>query len=131
MTETDKPNPRRNSLLETLVSNYVVFAECRPLALGVHKVIQERSPDLSKDQIRKALMLHTGSTRYLKMLSQSEARFDLDGNPAGTVTEEQREVAMTALKERFRKAAERRKAEEQAKKQQEKLLQLAEKFNTR
>jgi ProP effector len=69
-------------------------------------------------------------------------RFDLDGQAAGEVTAEQREVAATTLRERFKKQAERRKAEEQAKKaaqeeqeaqrkRQEKLAQLAARFNAR
>jgi ProP effector len=127
----EKAKPNRNATLEALISNYAVFREHRPLALGIHKVLMERSPDLSKEQIRKALMFHTASTRYLKALAQSEVRFDLDGNQDGEVTSEQREVAAKQLQERFRKAAERRKAEEAAKKHQDKLLKLAEKFNSR
>jgi hypothetical protein len=47
------------------------------------------------------------------------------------VTEEQRRQALDMLKERFSKQAERHKAEQLAKQQQEKLQLLAEKFNSR
>lgn len=77
------------------------------------------------------MRIHTASTRYLKAVSQSKIRFDLDGAPLGEVTEEQRRQALDMLKERFSKQAERHKAEQLAKQQQEKLQKLAEKFNSR
>jgi sRNA-binding protein len=75
-------------------------------------------------------------------LTHGGSRFDLDDNPVGEVTPEQQQQALEALRERFRKSAEqrrtelkeqedRRKAEEHALEQQKKLLQLAEKFNSR
>lgn len=135
MTETNT-KPSRNTTLDTLVSTFAVFRDGKPLALGVHKTLRERLPELSQEQIRKALRIHTASTRYLKALSRAEERFDLDGNPAGSVTPEQRELAGKLVQERQQKALERRKAEEQARKaeeqtrkQQEKLLKLAEKFS--
>lgn len=81
---------------------------------------------------------HTASTRYLKALSQATVRLDLDGNPAGEVTAEQRQQATDGLRERFKKGAERRRTELEAQAQQQKaqerqqnLLKLAEKFNKR
>ncbi|MBK6744332.1 MAG: ProQ/FinO family protein [Hydrogenophilales bacterium] len=131
MTASEPIKTNRNTLLDTLATTFAVFRDGRPLALGIHKTLRERMPELSQDQIRRALRIHTGSTRYLKALSHAEERFDLDGNPAGTVTPEQREQAGNQLKERFQKAAERRKEEEQAKQHQANLLKLADKFNTR
>jgi ProP effector len=131
MTDTHPQKSSRNALLDTLIATYPVFRDGRPLALGIHKTLLERMPDLTKEQIRVALKIHTGSTRYLKALSQADERYDLDGAAAGSVTPEQKEQAATQLKERFKKAAERRKAEEDAKKRQESLLKLAEKFNSR
>jgi len=127
-----KPGPgRRNATLDALADTYTVFRDCKPLALGIHKVLMERQPELGKDAIRKALHLHTSSTRYLKALSNAAQRFDLDGNAAGEVTEEQRKQATDEVKERIRKANEKRKAEEAAKEHQAKLHKLAEKFNSR
>lgn len=142
MTATETKTPRRNSLLDTLSANFAVFRDCLPLALGIHKTVKERMPELEAAALRTAMKTHTASTRYLKALVVGKERFDLDGNPSGEVTEEQREVASTALRERFKKAAERRKAEEQAKKdaqkeqealekRTEKLAQLAARFNNR
>jgi ProP effector len=149
MTATASKTSRRNPLLDVLSADYAVFRDCLPLALGIHKTVKERKPDLEAPALRSAMRIHTASTRYLKALVTGKERFDLDGQVAGEVTEEQREVASAALLERFKKAAERRKAEEQAKKaglkaeeaakkealaaaqRQEKLAELAARFSKR
>lgn len=142
MTSTPTKSSSRNALLETISAKFAVFRECRPLALGIHKAIIERMPEVDTAQLRLAMRMHTASTRYLKALLATRERFDLDGKPSGEVTAEQREVASTTLRERFKKAADRRMAEEQAqkaaqreqeaqRKRQEKLAQLAARFNLR
>jgi ProP effector len=133
MTEVAPPIPRRqqNPILETLVASFKVFGDCLPLAIGIHKLIKERLPELDAQQLKATMRLHTSSTRYLKVLSQADTRFDLDGAPAGEVTAEQRQQALDTLRDRFRKKAEQHKAEQLAKQQQEKLQQLAAKFNAR
>ena len=118
-------------LLATLSAAFRVFRDCLPLAIGIHKVIKERLPDMDPQQLKVAMRMHTASTRYLKVLSQADTRFDLDGAPAGEVTAEQRQQALDTLRDRFKKQADRHKAEELAKQQQEKLQQLAAKFNAR
>lgn len=127
------PAPRRpqNEILATLTTTFKAFGECLPLAVGIHKVIKEQISGIDPQQLRIALRIHTASTRYLKALSQSKFRFDLDGMPLGEVTEEQRRQALEVLRGRFKKQADRHKAEELAKQQQEKLRLLAEKFNAR
>ncbi len=141
-TRESKPSRPRNTTLDTLNASFKVFHECQPLALGIHEVIQERLPGIDAQQLRLAMRIHTASTRYLKALSQAKTRFDLDGSPADEVTAEQRELASATLRERFKKKAERHKAEVLAKQlaekqaqlekeRQNKLLKLAEKFNTR
>jgi ProP effector len=118
-------------LLATLSAAFRVFRDCLPLAIGIHKVIKERLPDMDPQQLKVAMRMHTASTRYLKVLSQADTRFDLDGAPAGEVTAEQRQQALDTLRDRFKKQADRHKAEQLAKQQQEKLQQLAAKFNAR
>lgn len=142
MAAIEAKSPRSNPVLDTLNSSFAVFRDCLPLAIGIHKAIKERQPDIDAAQLRLALRIHTASTRYLKAQVTGKERFDLDGAVAGQVTDEQREVASTTLKERFKKAAERRRADEKAKQdalkeqqaqqqRQEKLGQLAAKFNRR
>lgn len=130
MSTAEQKSPRsRNPVLDSLVASFKVIRDCQPLALGIHKVIKERMPELDTQLLRSAMRMHTASTRYLKLLSQADTRFDLDGAPAGEVTAEQRQQALDTLRERFRKKAEQHKAELAAKQHQEKLLKLAEKFN--
>jgi ProP effector len=135
---SQRPTGRRNALLDQLMETFPVFREGKPLSIGIHKTLLAQQPDMDKAALRKAMLLHTQSTRYLKGIVEGAARYDLAGNPDGTITVEQQEQAVTTLKDRARKAAERRKAEEAARKaeeetrkRQEKLLQLAEKFNVR
>lgn len=143
MTTTETHSPRtRNGLLDTLNASFPVFNDCQPLALGIHKTIKERLPDIDGRQLRDAMRIHTASTRYLKVLSQGDTRFDLDGSPVGEVTAEQRQQASDTLRERFKKKAQRHKAElagklqaqqedQLAKQRQENLLKLSEKFTRR
>ena len=138
---TDTPTTQksnRDSVLDVLAERFAVFREAKPLAIGVHKAILERMPELTKEGVSKALRRHTTQTRYLKALAKAEHRYDLDGEEAGDVTAEQREAAAKLVQERIQKATERRKAEEakrkaeeQAQQRQEKLQALAAKFNQR
>jgi len=135
--EATKSAPR-NAVLSVLCERYAVFRECQPLALGVHKRIKEQMPEIEAPQLRAALRTHTVSTKYLKALVANRQRFDLDGQPAGEVTDEQRTVAEGQLRERFAKQAERKQAEANARKEQEaqaqrqeKLAQLTARFSKR
>jgi ProP effector len=123
-----KPSVSRNPLLETLSATFPVFRAGQPLSIGIHKGIKLRMPDVNDGALRTTLKAYTASTKYLKAIAHGKQRFDLDGNPAGDVTAEQRQQAQDTLKERFRKAAERKKAEEEARQREEKLLQLVDKF---
>lgn len=129
MTKPLQKPTHRNAVYEKLCAEFPVFRDYQPLAIGVHKTIMERIPEFDKAQVRNALRGHTGSTRYLKSLVDGAKRFDLDGNSDGLVTKEQQEQAAGTLRERFKKAAEKRQAEREAQQHQEKLLRLAEKFN--
>lgn len=139
MTETTNTPPRpKNATLTALAAAFPVIRDCLPLAVGIHKTIRERMPEIDAAGLRGALRAHTASTRYLKALTHGAQRFDLDGNAAGEISAEQKQQAMEMLRERFKKGAERKRAEEQAKlaaeqerQQREKLAKLAEKFNTR
>jgi len=126
------PKPgHRSALIERLYAEIPVFRDYQPLAIGIHKSLMERFPEIDKGQVRTVMHFHTGTTRYLKAIIEGAPRFDLDGNPSGVVTAEQQAQAATTLRERSKKGAERRKAEQEAQQRQEKLVKLAEKFNPR
>ncbi len=126
-----KPVRPRNVVLDTLTEAFLPFRDCQPLAIGVHKAILDRLPEIDPAHLRTALRIHTASTRYLKALSQAETRFDLDGTATGEVAAEQRQRALDTLRERFKKRADQDKAEQLAKQRQEKLNALVEKFKPR
>ncbi len=135
MTTTEIPatqtiDPR--VLLKDLQARFEVFKNFSPLAIGIDKQVFAELPDVSKKSLRLALRSHTISTRYLKEMEKGRVRLNLDGSPAGEVTDENRQHASEQLRERFKKQAEQRKAAEAEaraeQRRQEKLNQLAEKF---
>jgi ProP effector len=128
MPDPDPKPSRHGALLERLYAEFPVFRDHQPLAIGIHKALTERFPDLDRGQVRTAMHFHTGTTRYLKAIVEGAPRLDLDGNATTVVTAEQQAQAVATLRERFRKGAERRRAELEARQRQEKLEQLAQKF---
>lgn len=143
-TASPSPSPiaSARALLKELQEQYVVFRECRPLAIGVDKQLLAARPELDRKLLRLALRTHTASVRYLKAVEKGRQRFDLDGNPVAELSEEHRTHAAETLRERFRKDAEQRRAKDVAEKaakqaeqaeqrRAEKLSQLAAKFAKR
>ncbi|HOI51006.1 MAG TPA: ProQ/FINO family protein [Azonexus sp.] len=136
MTTADSATPEKTTdvraLLKELQERFAVFRNYSPLAIGIDKQLFAALPDLSRKSVRLAMRSHTMSTRYLKEMEKAAQRLNLDGTPAGEVTDENRQHATEQLKERFKKQAEQRKASEAAAKaeamKQKKLLELAEKF---
>ena len=120
------------ALLQRLQKEFAAFRDCKPLALKIDASIAERMPEIDRKSLRAALRMPHCVTRYLKAVERSQQRFDLDGQPAGEVTEEQRTHAATTLKERFAAVAklqkEKREAEAAEKRRTEKLQQLVSKF---
>ncbi|MDR2838346.1 MAG: ProQ/FINO family protein [Azonexus sp.] len=131
------PDPR--ALLKDLQTRFDVFRHFSPLAIGIDKQVQAQLPTVEKKALRLAMRSHTISTRYLKEMQTGTTRLNLDGTPAGEVTDENRRHAAELLKERFKKQNEQRRAAQAASKAAEaaareeelraaKLNQLAEKF---
>ena len=131
-TPTESPVQSARALLKTLQDEFSVFRDCLPLAIGIDKQLLTRQNELNRKTLRIALGLHTNSLRYLKSMEKATRRFDLDGNPGEEVTDAHRAHAAEVLKERFRKDAERRRAqklaEQQEKERNQKLSLLVEKF---
>lgn len=73
----------------------------KPFKLRIQVDIQERAPgEFSKQALSAFFRRHTGTTSYLTAVSQGTQRFDLDGQPAGELTEEHRQVATEELTRR-------------------------------
>ena len=138
-SNASEPSQSPRGLLKSLQATYTVFRDHAPLAIGIDKQLFARQPELNKKLLRVALSMHTGSLRYLKTLEKASHRLDLDGLPTTELTDEHRQHAAEQLRERFRKEAERRKAERaqeaakeaerrESERRAEKLSQLVEKF---
>lgn len=84
----------------------------KPLKLRVQADIQQRAPgQFTKAQLSAFLRRYTGGTGYLIALTRAKTRFDLDGQPAGDLTDEHRAAAQEELTRR-RGVTEARRAEE-------------------
>jgi ProP effector len=124
------------ALLKQLQQEFEAFRNCLPLEIGIDKQLLARMPNLNRKLMRAALGIHTGSMRYLRAMEKATVRYDLDGKPGAEVTDTHRLHAKELLQQRFKKEAERKKAERDAviqqeaeRKRQEKLQQLASKFS--
>ena len=64
----------------------------RPLKVGILADVIERMPDLDPVLLRRALANHTRRDGYLLALihGRGDRRYDLDGEPVGSVTLEER-----------------------------------------
>ena len=88
----------------------------RPLKLRIQADINERAPGVfSKAALSAFFRRHTTSTAYLIALGKAASRFDLDGQPAGELSEEHRQLARDELARRRQITRER---EQQAQAQQ-------------
>jgi ProP effector len=141
------PAPSARTLLKQFQQEFKAFRDCLPLAIGIDKQILARMPGVERKAMRAALGIHTGSLRYLRAMEKATVRYDLDGTAGAEVTETHRAHAKETLQQRFKKEAERKKAERDAEREagkaareaaealesdklrQEKLMQLASKFS--
>ena len=75
--------------------------ERRPLKVGIGKDIEAASAGaLTKHEITRALAWYVNGGSYLWRLKAGAERIDLQGHPAGTVTEEEAKHAKARLKAR-------------------------------
>lgn len=131
-SNANAPASSPRGLLKSLQATYAVFRDHAPLAIGIDKQLLARQPELDKKLLRVALSMHTNSLRYLKTMEKAQHRHDLAGNVVADIPEEHRQHATEVLRERFKKDAERRKAQREAealeRQRSEKLNQLVQKF---
>lgn len=95
----------------------------KPLKLRIQADIQERAPGVfTKQALSAFLRRHTGGTSYLVALTKAPHRFDLDGNPAGEISEEHRKVAADELARRRANRQARDQLEEEQRRNRAALL---------
>ena len=95
----------------------------KPLKLRIQADIQERAPGrFSKPALSAFFRRYTGSTSYLIAVSKAPHRVDLDGQPAGEVSAEHRQIALDELSRRRANNDSRRELEEQQRRNRAGLL---------
>ena len=95
----------------------------KPLKLRIQVDIQERAPGVFTRQALSAFFRrYTGSTAYLRALASGKHRYDLDGQPAGEVSIDNRKVASDELARRRNVQNARRDLEEQQRRNRATLL---------
>jgi len=95
----------------------------KPLKLRIQSDIQERAPGVfSKQALSTFFRRYTGSTSYLIAVTKAQSRFDLDGQPAGELSEEHRKIAAEELTRRRARNEERRAVEQEQRRNRANLL---------
>lgn len=130
MTSTPPPSPAPTELtpaacaqqLKTLFPALFAGA-AKPLKLRIQVDIQERAPGaFTKQALSAFFRRYTGSTSYLIAVSKATHRFDLDGQPAGELSAEHRQIALDELARRRANNESRRELEEQQRRNRAGLL---------
>ena len=99
----------------------------KPLKLRIQVDIQERAPGVfTKQALSAYFRRYTGGTAYLLAVSKGKQRFDLDGQPAGDLTEEHRKVAADELTRRRTNANAKRELDDQQRHNRATLLRDSE-----
>ncbi|WAC73618.1 ProQ/FINO family protein [Roseateles sp. SL47] len=97
--------------------------QAKPVKLRIQADIQQRAPGkFSKQQLSAFLRRYTGGTGYLIGLTKAKQRFDLDGQPAGEITDEHRQAAQEELTRRRGITETRRADEERGRQERAQLL---------
>lgn len=80
----------------------------KPLKLRIQQDIQQRAPGLlTRGSLSAFFRRHTTSTGYLIAMTKSAHRFDLDGQPAGELSDEHKQAAQAELTRRRQVTRER------------------------
>ena len=87
----------------------------KPIKLRIQADIEVRAPgEFTKMALTAFLRRHTATNAYLKALVREPTRFDLDGQPAGEISDEHRAAAKQALADRRERHVAREKEMEAA-----------------
>jgi ProP effector len=95
----------------------------KPLKLRIQADIQEQAPGLfTKQALSAFLRRYTGTTAYLAAIARGGARFGLDGEPSGELSEEHRRIAAEELARRRGLREDRQRIEAQQRRNRATLL---------
>ena len=95
----------------------------KPIKLRIQADIQQRAPAIfARKALSAFLHRHTGSTAYLNALVRADQRLDLDGQPAGEISDEHRQAARDELARRRANHEARRQLEDGLRRQRAGVL---------
>lgn len=95
----------------------------KPLKLRIQADIQQQAPgEFTKPELSAFFRRLTGSTSYLYALVKGTTRFDLEGQPAGEISEEHKRAAADELARRRGIREERQRAEDEQRRNRATLL---------
>jgi ProP effector len=97
-------------LAETFPNAFAVWERRRrPLKVGIHDdILVKLGGTIAPQELSIALCFYTANAGYLTALRTGTPRVDLDGSPAGTVTESESDFAKVKLAKRRTKWQARR-----------------------
>ncbi|HDU8566422.1 TPA: ProQ/FinO family protein [Morganella morganii] len=123
-TAKDKRRKEAKALLEGFWGNVFNFSNPKPLKTGIEEDLLDASEALGLpfdgDVIKRALSAYVYNLRYFHALAKGGARYDLQGQKSGEVTEEERLEAKASIKRCYERSEEKKRnrvieAENQAK----------------
>jgi hypothetical protein len=113
-TDPQAPSPAATAARLAELFPALFKGQPKPLKLRIQVDIQERAPgEFSKQALSAFFRRYTGATSYLIAVSKGTQRFDLDGQPAGELTDEHRKVAADELARRRTNANAKRELDAQ------------------
>ena len=121
LTDKARANARSLRLKQTYALLLDRFPDCftsderrkRPLAIGIHRAVLAKFPDLTNELVGRAVCRYVIKSSYQRCLKAGATRIDLDGQPAGIVSEEDAEHAL-GVQQKIREFFDRRQARKKA-----------------
>ena len=81
-------------------------ARRRPLAIGIHRdILAALDGAVTPDELSRALRFYTGNRVYLRRIAAGVTRVDLNGAPAGVITEKEAAYARAIERRRLNRLA--------------------------
>lgn len=99
------PSELKKRELNDRLNGFKVWREYLPLSIGIDKelfklVNDEHFPGASKNVVQRLLKMHTLHGLYLQSIAQGGDRYHLNGEPDGTITNYQQQLAAETLTKR-------------------------------
>lgn len=97
MVNQELARVERQAIHAVFMQTFPVFREKKPLRIGIHLDLYKQFPEFSHRNIASVMRWHTSGRLYLKNILAGTDRFDLTGDPVGTITDEARADAKKRL----------------------------------